>query len=259
MVQALKTWLSEPLTRGLDLDDPTLTGLRRDVLAKKPFLHAIYSEWYALLRSSIPSGPGAILELGSGAGFFQESVPQVITSEIFWLPDIAVTLDGCALPFADQSLKAILMTDVLHHIPRVRSFFSEAMRCLVPGGVIAMVEPWYTPWSGFVYRRFHHEPFQPEAPTWEFATSGPLSGANGALPWMVFERDRIAFSQEFASLHLDVVQPLMPFSFLLSGGLSLRSLAPSGAYRFWRAVERLLDPWSHQMGMFAYIRLRKQP
>ena len=33
-------------------------------------------------------------------------------------------------------------------------------------------------------------PFCPEAAAWEIPATGPLSGANGALPWMVFVRDR---------------------------------------------------------------------
>jgi len=46
---------------------------------------------------------------------------------------------------SDGSLRAIVMTDVLHHIPNVESFFAEAARCVRPGGVIVMIEPWLTP------------------------------------------------------------------------------------------------------------------
>src|SRR5262249_31802772 len=38
----------------------------------------------------------------------------------------------------------------------------QATRCVRSGGVVAMIEPWVTPWSRFVYTRLHHEPFQPE-------------------------------------------------------------------------------------------------
>jgi len=259
MVSSFKKWLSEPLTRGLDLDDPKTTRLRKMVLKNKPFLRAIYTDWYLMLKDRLPDGDGAVLELGSGAGFAGEIFPQVISSEIFWVPEISLVLDGCALPFEDRSLKAIIMTDVLHHIPTVRSFFSEASRCLKPGGVLAMVEPWYTPWSGFIYRRFHHEPFLPEAAAWEFDTSGPLSGANGALPWMVFERDRKIFTQEFPSLQIETLRQFMPFSYLLSGGISLRTLAPARSYSFWRVIERLLARWSRNTGMFGFIVLRKIP
>ena len=38
----LKHWLEHPLTRGLDLDDPRTTHLRRRVLDEKRFLRRIY-------------------------------------------------------------------------------------------------------------------------------------------------------------------------------------------------------------------------
>ncbi len=63
-------------------------------------------------------GQAPALELGSGAGFLQQHIDRLITSEIFRCPDITMVLDACALPFEDRSLRAIVMTDVLHHIPR---------------------------------------------------------------------------------------------------------------------------------------------
>lgn len=253
----LKNWLAEPLTLGFDLDDPALTHLRKTVLNKKPFLRAIYIEWYQMLVDCIPKGPGAVLELGSGGGFLKELLPQVVASDIFWLPGNSAVLDGCALPFPNNSLKAIIMTDVLHHIPATRSLFSEACRCLSPGGVIAMIEPWFTPWSGFVYRNFHHELFLPNQVNWEFKSTGPLSAANGALPWIIFERDREIFTREFPSLKIEILRSLMPFSYLLSGGISFRTFMPGWSYRLWRWIERVLEAKSHHLAMFEFIVLRR--
>jgi ubiquinone/menaquinone biosynthesis C-methylase UbiE len=39
------------------------------------------------------------------------------------------------LPFPDGSLRAIVMTDVMHHIADAECFSAEAQRTLVPGGV----------------------------------------------------------------------------------------------------------------------------
>ena len=61
--------LAHPLTAGLSLDDPSTTELRREVIFSKPFLKAIYDEWYRMLAAEVPAGPGAVLELGSGAGY----------------------------------------------------------------------------------------------------------------------------------------------------------------------------------------------
>ena len=94
-----------------------------------------------------------------------------------------------------------------------------------------MIEPWVTPWSRFVYTNFHHEPFEPTSPSWELDPGRPLSAANGALPWIVFERDRQMFDRQFPTLHIVSLDPLMPLRYLLSGGVSIRSAVPPGAFR----------------------------
>jgi hypothetical protein len=125
----------------------------------------------------------------------------------------------------------IVMTNVLHHFSQPRLFFTEATRCVRSGGVISMVEPWVTPWSRFVYSRFHHEPLEPGARSWELSTCGPLSGANDALPWIIFARDRLKFEQEFPDWRIETIKPIMPFRYLVSGGVSLRSLCPGWSFR----------------------------
>src|SRR5215469_1188213 len=206
----LRSLLAHPLTRGLDLDDPNTTALRRRIIESKPFLRKIYVEWYTTLAADLPTAPGRVLELGSGAGFFREFVPDVITSEIFTCPGIDVVLDGQRMPLDDGSLRAIVMTDVFHHLPRAREFWREATRCVRAGGVVAMIEPWVSTWSKFIYTKLHHEPFRPDAAEWEFPSTGPLSGANGALPWIVFERDRTTFQREFPQWKIERVEKIMP-------------------------------------------------
>ena len=66
-----------------------------------------------------------MLELGSGGGFLERSLP-LITSEVFYCRHVKAILNGQALPFASGSLRAIVMTDVLHHIPGPAAFFQEA-------------------------------------------------------------------------------------------------------------------------------------
>ena len=120
-----------------------------------------------------------------------------------------------------------------------------------------MIEPWGTPWSRFVYTRLHHEPFQPGTRSWELPTSGPLSGANGALPWIMFERDRIKFEQEFPHWRVELIKPIMPVRYLLSGGVSMRGFAPGWSFGLWTQLENALGRWSDQLAMFAQIVLRR--
>ena len=253
----VRKWLEHPLTRGLDLDDPATTELRRRVICEKPFLRDIYRDWYAAMAKDVLAGPGAVLEIGSGAGFFEEFQPGLIRSETFLCSGIRVVLDGLRLPFRQDALRAIVMTNVLHHLPDPRRFFGEALACVRPGGAIVMIEPWVTRWSTLVYTRLHHEPFDPDAVHWEFPSSGPLSGANGALPWILFSRDRAQFEREFPLWSIERVTPMMPLRYLVSGGVSLRSLMPGWTSGAWSALERVMGGNAGGMAMFARIVLRR--
>ncbi|HZD77651.1 MAG TPA: methyltransferase domain-containing protein [Acidobacteriaceae bacterium] len=165
--------------------------------------------------------------------------------------------DGRNLPFASGDLRGIVMTDVLHHIPDVAAFFREATRCLRPGGVVVMVEPWVSPWSRLIYTHLHHEPFEPEVDRWDFPAKGPLSDANGALPWILFERDRSRFEEEFSHLSIQEIRPMMPFRYLVSGGVSMRALMPGYTTSVWKMIERICEPQMKRLAMFALISLRR--
>lgn len=243
--------LGHPLTRGLSVDDPRTTLLRREIIRNKSFLSALYAEWYERIIKALPR-KNDVLELGSGAGFLQEFLPDVITSEVFKTPGVRLIADACDLPLPDKSLDAIVMTDVFHHIPNVKLFLLEASRCVRSGGKIVMVEPWRTPWSEWVYINLHSEPFVSDG-GWEIPGTGPLSGANGALPWIVFQRDRALFEAQYPQWRIRMIEPMMPFSYLLSGGVSMRSLVPGWIYPPVRAMERVLN--QNKWAMFALIEL----
>jgi SAM-dependent methyltransferase len=254
----LQKWLSHPKLRDVSIDDPRTTTIRRVVINENPFLRRIYQEWYERLTTTLPEQPGRVLELGSGAGFLADHVPGLITSEIFYLPFVNIILEGQQLPFVSASLRGILMSNVLHHIPCPRDFFHEASRCIRPGGVISMIEPWVSRWSRNIYSRLHHEPFHPDAVEWEFPTSGPLSGANGALPWILFKRDLALFNQEFPEWEVASITPFMPFRYLISGGVSMRPIIPGWSHNFWALLESCFSPWINYWAMFAHITLAKR-
>lgn len=256
--QLIRKWLAYPSLNGLDLDDPQTTTLRRGIIQDKVFLRRIYEEWYRMILSTLPPVEGQVVELGSGGGFLDQVLPEAITSDISYFPHIKLVMNGMRLPLADHSLRAIVMVDVLHHLPSVRDFFHEAARCIPDGGAVIMIEPWATGWSKFIYQHFHNEPFVVDTPDWEFAASGPLSGANGALPWIIFQRDRAIFKAEFPEWNISRITPFMPFRYLLSGGVSMRSLTPAWSFSAWSGLERLLNPRMSQLGMFAHIVLTKK-
>jgi SAM-dependent methyltransferase len=253
----LRTWLAHPLTRHVDIDDPRALELRYRLIREKRFLRRIYEEWYSQIVAALPSVQGGVLEIGTGAGFLREYLPDAITSDVLQHTGVDVVMDGSELPFRAASLRGIVMLDVLHHLPESRRFFVDAARCVRPGGAIVMLEPWATPWSRLIYTRLHHEPFRMETPHWEFPSTGPLSGANGALPWILFERDRAQFEREFPNWRIQSIRIQMPFRYLVSGGVSMRALTPAWSFGLWRALERSLHPWMHSLGMFAFIKLER--
>jgi SAM-dependent methyltransferase len=255
-VKRFLSLLQHPLTKGLALDDPRTTVLRQQIVREKRFLWKIYREWSCGIRDNVPAGPGRVLELGSGGGILREFIPDVLTSDVMALPQLHLVASGEALPFDAASLKAIVMTNVFHHIPDVRAFLRDSARVTRVGGRMVMIEPWNTAWSRLVYRGLHHEPFEPAARDWALAAgSGPLSTANGALPWIVFERDRARFDAEFPEWQVVSIAPFMPLSYVLSGGVSLRIQFPPAMYAFVRWLEELMP--QRLVAMFALIVLER--
>ena len=258
-IKALRSWIEHPLVRGVDLDSAERIARTRQIIREKAFLRKMYQHWYALLASALPRDiPGPVLELGSGGGFFAGFAESVITSEIQKVLGVDVVTDARRLAFKNQSLKAIVLIDVFHHLPQVGPFLSEAARCIKPGGVIAMIEPWKTEWAGLVYTRLHHEPVAPEAPDWQLPEGGPLSGSNSALAWIVFERDRERFGKDFPHWRIRSITPHTPFAYLLSGGVSMRGLIPGLLFTPVRRLESVLSPWMNAIAMFATIVLERR-
>jgi SAM-dependent methyltransferase len=241
------------------LDNPETTLKRASIIRSKRLLRAFYSECYEyFLDSSSNVPPGIKLELGSGAGFIKEVMPDVITSEYLPLPTVDSVCSASDLPFPNRSLSAIFLLDVLHHLPDLDRFFKESNRCLLPGGVVAMVEPANTVWSRFIYRHFHPEPFDPTVSDWRLPPGGPLSMANVALPWIVFCRDRMRYDREYPDLEVVKIECFGPMLYVLSGGVTHRQMLPDLLYSAVRWGEELLTPLNDLFGMFMKITIRRR-
>jgi SAM-dependent methyltransferase len=255
---SLIDWLKLPETRSIkDLDDPTTTLLHAEIVQKKAFLKKLYIDFYTQFRNLIPEPENKVLvELGSGGGFIKEVIDNVITSDILELPNVDKVFSALEMPFEDTSVDAFFMFDVLHHITDPGAFFREAIRCLKSSGKIVMIEPANTFWARFIYINFHHELFDPKA-QWGLQESGPVSHGNGAIPWIIFSRDRQIFEREFPQLRIVRMRNHTPLRYLLSGGLTLRQLVPSFAYPVIKAIEYILSPANNLLGMFQTIELEK--
>ncbi len=248
------------------LDHPATTLKRAELIRKKPFLKAFYEDAYAFFRRAAHPYRGLvdtkILEIGSGAGFIKEMIPEVITSEYLSIP--SVDLPNCsalALPFRDGELSCVFLLDVLHHLPDLDAFFREMTRVLKPGGTLAMIEPANTFLARFIYKYFHHEAFDPGAREWRLpAGGGPLSSANSALPWIALVRDRQRFEERFPGLKLELLEPFGPLLYPLSGGVSRENqFLPGSCLPIVRAMEFLFSSFSGSLGLFYRIVIRRPP
>ncbi|MHB8856322.1 MAG: class I SAM-dependent methyltransferase [Bellilinea sp.] len=254
-MKMLFDWLQHPLTRGLDLDDPNTTDLRRQVLQSKPFLWKIYQEWYQMIFKYIPQKDAKILEIGSGAGFSSHYSTKVVQTDILHTRGIDIQCNGQHLPFKDRSFQSLIMVNVLHHLHDTKQFLEETSRCLIDEGTICMVEPWNTRWASYFYKHFHHEPFDPTSRDWGCVDGGPLSSSNQAIPWIIFSRDVTEFSRKYPEFTVEVIRPIMPIVYVISGGISLRNLVPAFIYPFLRKIEHIFEG---RQGLFALIVIRKK-
>jgi|SRR5688572_24545658 len=248
-------WLKLREVEQYDLDSPERSLIHKEIIQQKKFLKSLYIDWYRKLMKYSGYNPnGKFLELGSGGGFIKELMPGVITSDVIALPDVDKVFSGEKMPFDDNSLDGIMMIDVFHHIPDPRAFLNEVNRVLKPNGTLTMSEPWNTAWSRLVFQNFHHEPFEP-AGGWHIINSGALSGANGALPWIVFERDRDVFEKEYPNLKIETIKHHTPLRYLLSGGLTMKQLLPGSLFGICTWMDNLLSRF--KFSLFAFILIKK--
>ena len=232
---------------------------QKQLILKRAPLKWCYDRWYARLLADSRSVPqkGVLLELGSGGSYLKDLDPAVVTSDV--VDGVAdQTVDGRSLPFADNSIQALFLTHVLHHIPDVNAFFSEAERALVPGGVISMIEVAHTPFARFFFRNFHPEPYRDELREWSFAQQDSMMDSNQALSWMVFVRDRAELERLHPRLAIESFSWLPWFTYLLAGGVTGRCLVPKWANGILPVFEAALRPLSPIFALHWHICVRKK-
>ena len=214
----------------------------------------IYSTIFIIKSKEIKNGK--YLEIGSGGGFLKDVFPEVITSDILILPNVDLIFTAEEIPFKENELASIVMLNVFHHIPKPHLFLKEAQRTLIKGGKIIMTEPANSSLARFIYKRFHHEPFDEKGQR-EIKAGNPLSNSNQALPYIYFERDLDLFKKDFPSLKINSINYHSPFSYIISGGVSRSAMLPFFMYNFVKGIEWLFSPFYKQIGLFCSIEIEK--
>jgi SAM-dependent methyltransferase len=256
----LRDQLTHPLARGLDLDSPAATAVHARLIREKPFLRRLYLRFYQDYDNAIGrAAPGGlIVEIGSGGGFYPELRRGVLSVDLRPGADVDIAASALDLPFRDRSTSAILLLNVLHHLPDPRAFFRECARVLKPGGRVCLIEPYAGPLSRRLIKPLHHEPWD-ESGDWSLPTSGPMTGANMALPSNIFVRDRARYDSEFPDLPVDRIRLHTIALYLLSGGVSMRSLLPGASFPLLLAAERCLTPVSASLASMMTVELVRSP
>lgn len=239
------------------LDSPERTLYHKEIILHKKFLKKLYEQWYNEFSKEIKNLPNnTLIELGSGGGFLKEIIPNIVCTDILDLSTNDMTFSALNMPFDDQSVGGIFMVDTMHHIPDMEQFLCETNRVLAKNGKMIMIEPANSMWGRFIYKNFHHEPFDTKG-NWTIPSKGPLSGANGALPWIVFERDRHLFNAKFPNLRIETINYRNPLLYLLSGGVSYRQLLPDFMFPIINKIDFLLPRLSKQISMFQLIKITR--
>ncbi len=219
---------------------------RRAWEANEP-LRRLYGRWYERVRRALPPRSlGPWIELGSGPGFARAFIPELELSDVVQAPWHQHRIDAESLPFPAGALGALVLFDVLHHLPAPARFFAEAIRVLAPGGRIVICEP-YVSWLSLpVYKYLHEEgadlsvdPFAPAPP----GDKDPFDG-NQAVPTLLFDRRRAELERRFPALRLVALERFAGPSYPASGGFSRRPLLPGPAFRALLAIEDRLPTWA---------------
>jgi len=254
--------LQAPLVDGMDVDGEDRLKLHRQMLEKKRMLRDVFTEFHQVFRKldlQFFSADGIEVELGAGVSPMRDSYPEVLATDIVDAPHLDRVVNAEAMELADQSVRAIYGQNCFHHFPHPDKFFSELDRVLAPGGGAILLEPYYGPVAAFLYKRlFRSEGFDKHYPAWEMPATGPMNGANQALSYIVFIRDRAEYERKHPSLKI-VHQQLVEnhLKYLLSGGLNFRQLLPDSCTGFVGALEKMLSPLNRWIALHHIIVIRK--
>lgn len=221
----------------------------RRLWRSKPVLARVYEPWFDALLAAAPRG-SRVLEVGAGPGFLGAEArsrrPDLcwIASDLHPAPWNALAADAGRLPLAAASVDTVVGLDVLHHLAAPLDLFRETARVLRPGGRLALVEPWITPFSWVIYRFFHQEDCRLSVDPWHpFPAGGSKDSFDGdaAVPWKMLRETAGGLWRELG-LSPPGVARWNAFAYLLSLGFRPASLLHPSLARPAMAFDRATQP-----------------
>lgn len=253
----------EPELAGLDMDGDARMRVHRTILQRKPMIREVFTEIHRLmlnLEARFFTADGSRVEIGAGVWPIRESDPGVLATDIVSAPHLDRVLDAQAMDLSNCSVRSVFGQHCFHHLPDPSAFFAEVIRVCAVGGGCILVEPYWSPVARLVFRNlFTTERYDTSAPGWMTPSTGAMSGANQALSYIVFNRDRALFERSFSQLEIVHQAPVDNYlRYLLSGGLNFTQLAPDMLSAPLKTVETLLRPFGRILALHHVVVLRRR-
>jgi SAM-dependent methyltransferase len=187
-----------------------------------------------------------ILEIGSGTSPLKIFYNHVLTSDIMDLDYLDYVFNAQEIDsfsdIPDNSIDIISITNVLHHLKNPCDFLLRAAKKLKKGGLIIFTEPYMSWLSKFIYLYLHYETTdlsieKPELPQIE----GPLSSANNALPFLIFNGPWADCLRGVYSFSDHDRRYFSVLSYMATGGIRRNFGIPRFIYKIFFHIDRALS------------------
>lgn len=253
----------DPRIASVDVDSSDRIVKHRELLLKKRMTREVFFELYDLLAKMdakyLFGGTGKRIEIGSGSSLIKSVMPDVEATDLVEYDGLDRIVDAMDMPYGDGEIKTIFGIHCFHHLPDPYKFLSEVRRACSAGGGTILIDPYHGPVASLIFKHlFTNEHFDKAGPAIT-EHQGPMSDANQALSYVVFERERDKFDRMFPELEIVEMQPITNYlRYLISGGVNFRQLLPDASIPLLRLMEGVLSPLRHQLALHHVIVIRKR-
>jgi SAM-dependent methyltransferase len=228
---------------------------------EKPILRRIYRGFHTRIAGHLPADlDGLVVELGSGVADISSVIPHCLRTDLFPNPWIDQVENAYQLSFADQSLAALILFDVFHHLRYPGQALREFQRVLKADGRVIIFDPGLSLLGRIIFGPLHPEPLGLRLPiTWE----PPEGWDSGMIDYYASQSNahRIFFQREVDlakyGWELAALERYADISYVLSGGYSKPQLYPDRWYGVLQSLDRVCDRFPGVFATRMLVTLRK--